>query len=272
LPLLSPVVRSQVCSQTPKTWYYSFMFNPLELAAMTGNIVCKDDLRKYYRFRPSRFYGGISTADCVGCCLRCIFCWAWKEIIRPKEYGEFYTPEEVAKRLISIAQRKNVNQLRISGNEPTICREHLIKVLELIPKDYLFILETNGILIGSDQSYAEELSRFPNLYARVSLKGTCEEEFSRLTGAVPEGFHMQMKSLENLMRYRVNVHPASMISFSTAENIRALRKRLKALNHAFEDFEVEELILYPSIEERLKRLKVSYRTGHRPENIPAEQI
>jgi len=63
-----------------------------------------------------------------------------------------------------------------------------------------------------------------------------------------------------------------MISFSPAKNIRALRKRLKASNPAFEDFEVEELIFYPSVEERLKRLKVSYITGHSPENIPAEQI
>jgi uncharacterized Fe-S cluster-containing radical SAM superfamily protein len=248
------------------------MLNPLEMAGLARNIVCKNDLRKYYRFRPSRFYGGISTADCVGCCLRCVFCWSWKEVIRPEEQGEFYTPEDVSKRLVSIAQRKNLNQLRISGNEPTICREHLIKVLELIPKDYLFILETNGILKGNDESYAEELSRFPNLYVRVSLKGTCEEEFSRLTGAVPEGFQMQIKALENLMKYKINVHPACMISFSSAENIRALRKRLKTLNPAFEDFEVEELILYPSVKERLKRLKVGYITGHKPENIPAEQI
>jgi hypothetical protein len=63
-----------------------------------------------------------------------------------------------------------------------------------------------------------------------------------------------------------------MISFSPAENIRTIRKRLKTLNPAFEDFEVEELILYPSVEEKLKRLKVSYITGYRPENIPAEQI
>ncbi|NWF52942.1 MAG: radical SAM protein [Nitrospirae bacterium] len=248
------------------------MLNPLEMAGFARNIVCKNDQRKYYRFRSSRFYGGISTADCVGCCLRCIFCWAWKEVVRPEEYGEFYSPEEVAKKLVSIAQRKNLNQLRISGNEPTICREHLIKVLELIPKDYLFILETNGILIGDDESYAEELSRFPNLYVRVSLKGTCEEEFSRLTGVVPEGFQMQINALENLMKYKVNVHPACMISFSSAENIGVLRKRLKALNPAFEDFEVEELILYPSVEERLKRLKVSYITCHTPKALPAEQI
>ncbi|MDI6890889.1 MAG: hypothetical protein QMC83_08140 [Thermodesulfovibrionales bacterium] len=138
--------------------------------------------------------------------------------------------------------------------------------------DFLFILETNGIPIGNDESYAKELSRFPNLYVRVNLKGTCEEEFSRLTGAVPEGFQIQINALENLMKHRVNVHPARMISFIPEENIRALKKRLKAINPAFEDFEVEELILYPSVEERLERLKVSYITGYTPENIPAEQI
>ena len=248
------------------------MYNPLELAELTRKIVCKNDKRKYYRFRPSRFYGGIVTADCVGCCLRCVFCWSWRETTKPAESGKFCTPEEVAGRLISIAEKKKLYQLRISGNEPTICREHLIRVLELIPKDYMFILETNGILIGGDMTYAEELSRFSNLYVRVSLKGTCEEEFSRLTGAVPEGFQLQLRAIENLRKYNVKVHPACMISFSPSENIKALQERLKNIDPVFEDFEVEELILYPSVEERLRRLKVHYKTGYKPENIPAEQI
>ncbi len=246
------------------------MFNPVEMVELTRNIVCKNNQRKYYRFRSSRFYGGISTADCVGCCLRCIFCWSWNIVAKPSECGSFFSPEEVAGKLIAIAKKKNLRQLRISGNEPTICREHLIKVLELIPEDYLFILETNGILIGNDITYAEELSRFPNLYVRVSFKGTCEEEFSRLTGAIPEGFQLQLKALEHLVKYKVTVHPACMISFSPPENIAILRKRLKAINPAFENFEVEELILYPSVEKRLKKL--NYMTGHRPESIPAEQI
>ncbi len=248
------------------------MFNPVELAELTRNIVCKNNRRKYYRFRSSRFYGGIATADCVGCCLRCIFCWSWNVATRPQECGSFHPPEEVARKLIAIAKSKKLNQLRISGNEPTLCREHLIKVLEQIPEDYLFILETNGILIGSDMTYAEELSRFSNLYVRVSLKGTCEEEFSRLTGAVPQGFQLQLNALEFLSRCRVNVHPACMISFSPPENITALRKRLMAINPAFDNFEVEELILYPSVEERLKKLKVDYMTCHRPESIPLGQI
>lgn len=248
------------------------MFDPVRLAELTKRDVCKDDLRKYYRFRPSRFYGGISTADCVGCCLRCIFCWAWNVVANPAEHGEFYPPEDVARRLTRIAEKKHLDQMRISGNEPTICREHLIRVLELIDEKYLFILETNGILIGKDEEYAKDLSRFKNLHVRVSLKGTCNDEFSRLTGAVPEGFDLQLKALENLVHHGVKVHPACMISFSTQENIKALRKRLKTIHPAFEDFEVEELILYPHVEERLKRLNITYYTAYRPDNIPPEQI
>ncbi|MCL4537052.1 MAG: radical SAM protein [Nitrospirae bacterium] len=248
------------------------MFDPVRLAELTKRDVCKDDLRKYYRFRPSRFYGGISTADCVGCCLRCIFCWAWNIVSNPAEHGEFYPPEDVARRLTRIAEKKHLDQMRISGNEPTICREHLIRVLELIDEKYLFILETNGILIGKDEEYAKDLSRFKNLHVRVSLKGTCNDEFSRLTGAVPEGFDLQLKALENLVHHGVKVHPACMISFSTQENIKALRKRLKTIHPAFEDFEVEELILYPHVEERLKRLNITYYTAYRPDNIPPEQI
>lgn len=248
------------------------MFDPLELAELTKNIVCKNSQRKYYRFRASRFYGGIATADSVGCCLRCVFCWSWNIVARPQECGRFYSAEEVAGRLIAIAEKKKFRQLRISGNEPTICREHLIKLLELIPEKYLFILETNGILIGSDITYAEELSKFPNLYVRVSLKGTNEEEFSRLTGAVPEGFGLQLNSLKNLVKCGVNVRPACMISFSPPENIADLRKRLRAIAPGFESFEVEELILYPSVEKRLKKLKIDYSRGYKPECIPPEQI
>lgn len=246
------------------------MFDPVKMAELTKQVVCRDDLRKYYRFRSSRFYGGISTADCVGCCLRCVFCWSWNVVARPETMGKFYSPKEVAGKLIATAKKKKLRQIRISGNEPTICREHLLKVLELIPEDYIFILETNGILIGSDPTYARDLSKFSNLYVRVSLKGTCEEEFSRLTGA--EGFGLQLAALENLMKNGINVHPACMISFSPPGNIAALKKRLREINPAFEDFEVEELILYPSVEERLRKLGLNYTVGHMPGNIPPEQV
>jgi uncharacterized Fe-S cluster-containing radical SAM superfamily protein len=248
------------------------MFDPVKMAETASDIVSSDGRRKYYRFRPSLFYGGIATADCVGCCLRCVFCWSWNVTTRPEECGSFYKPQEVAKRLVGIAKRKGLRRIRISGNEPTIAREHLIRVLDLIPEDYLFILETNGILIGSDRTYAQDLSRFPNLHVRVSLKGTCKEEFSRLTGALPAGFILQLKALEYLLELGVSVHPACMTSFSPLENIAALRTRLKEIHPPFEEFEREELILYPAVEERLKKLNVHYFTGSRPERISAEKF
>ncbi|RMD52415.1 MAG: radical SAM protein [Nitrospirae bacterium] len=244
----------------------------MRLSIETKEIVCRDGLRKYYRFRPARFYGGISTADCVGCCLRCVFCWSWNIVSNPEKHGNYYSPEDVVRRLEKIAKKKHFKQMRISGNEPTICMEHLIRVLELIESKFLFILETNGILIGYDEAYAKALSRFKNIYVRVSLKGTCKEEFTRLTKAIPEGFSLQLKALEHLYKYGVRCHPACMISFSPKENIEALRGVLKGIHPDFEDFEIEELILYPHIEERLKRLGIKYYTAYRPDNIPTEQI
>jgi len=176
------------------------MYDPVARAEQTARIVCEGDLRTYHRFHPTRFYGGIATADCVGCCLDCAFCWSWRQVAHPQDYGRLYTPQEVAGRLVAIARRHGYGQVRISGNEPTICRAHLIKVIAAIPGDLFFILEANGILIGHDAGYAAELAAFPNLHVRVSLKGTNEAEFSRLTGAEPAGFRLQLKAIENLWR------------------------------------------------------------------------
>ncbi len=162
--------------------------------------------------------------------------------------------------------------MRISGNEPTIGWEHLVNVLDLIENKYRFILETNGILLGENEDRARDLSKYMNLHVRVSLKGTCKEEFLQLTGALPEGFDLQISALENLIRHGVNCHPACMTSFSPPDNIKALRRRLKNIHSKFEDFEVEEIILYPHVKERLKKFNLTYYTAHRPDNIPPEQI
>lgn len=248
------------------------MFDPVKLAKETEDLVCKDIQRTYYRFRPARFYGGISTGDCVGCCLRCAFCWSWRQVERPTKFGELHAPEDVASRLISVATSNGFRQVRISGCEPTIGRAHLLRVLEFVPARFGFVLETNGILLGADKSYAEDLGEHSNVHVRVSLKGASEEEFSRLTGAVPEAFSLQLQALRNLVDAGVKVHPACMVSFSTPENIARLRERLAEISPAFADFEVEELILYPHVKARLKHLKVEYKTGHRPDSIPPEQI
>jgi uncharacterized Fe-S cluster-containing radical SAM superfamily protein len=223
------------------------MYDPVKKTEEAADIICRGDLRKYYRFRPAKFYGGIATADCVGCNLRCLFCWSWHNIVKPGNVGFFCSPRQVAEKVVKIARKKHFRRIRISGNEPTIARDHLVKVLEQIPGQFLFILETNGILIGHDKTYAGDLARFENLYVRVSLKGVNEEEVSTLTGAEPMGFELQIKALENLHRAGVRVHPAVMISFSPFDHVLALRKQLGKINREFEDIEVEELALYGDV-------------------------
>jgi uncharacterized Fe-S cluster-containing radical SAM superfamily protein len=232
--------------------------DPIAWAEETWKIVGSGDYRKYYRFRPASYYGGIATADCVGCCLRCLFCWSWHIVTQPEKAGRFYSPEEVVQNLTSIVKKEGFHQIRISGNEPTLHRSHLLKILELIPREIHFILETNGILIGHDPSYAKDLSCFPHLYVRVSLKGACPEDFSRLTQAKPEGFNYQLRALENLVKEGVDCFPAVMTNFSSQGEIKRLRQRLKEIQPNFEDFEEEELILYPFVLDHLQKASIPF--------------
>jgi uncharacterized Fe-S cluster-containing radical SAM superfamily protein len=233
------------------------MYDPIELSKMIERIVTKEVdekvYRKYYRFRPAKFYMGIASADCVGCNLRCVYCWS-NDAAREGIIGEFYSPEEVSDKLVKIADKFGFKQARITGNEPTISRKHLIQVLELIPSRITFILETNGILLGNDKNYVEELSKFKNLYARVSLKGCNEKEFSRLTGAKPEAFHLQLKALEFLVDNKIPCHPAVLIDLVEKENLDKLKERLKLIKKSFVDeLEFETLIPYPHVIRRLER-------------------
>lgn len=248
------------------------MYDPVKKAADVAHLVCDGDQKKYYRFRSARFYGGIATADCLGCCLSCLYCWSWRQVSQPARYGRFYSPREVAGRLVEIARKKGFHQLRISGNEPTIGREHLLQVLGNLPSELRFILETNGILLGHDADYAAALAVFTHLHVRVSLKGTSEEEFCRLTGAGPEAFKLQLKALENLATAGVSVHPAVMVSFSSEKNINMLRARLARIEPRFANFEAEELVLYGDTAKRLQEAKINYHIAHKPQNIPQEQL
>lgn len=168
--------------------------------------------------------------------------------------------------MLALARKTGYRQCRISGNEPTIGKAHLLAVLEAFKKSGLsFILETNGILIGHDPNYASDLAKYKDfIHVRVSLKGTNRKEFSKLTGALPAAFELQIQALKNLVAANVPCHPAVMISFSPPEAIQALRDRLETIAPSFYDFEEEELILYGNIRRRLESAGIRWRTAHEP--------
>ncbi|MEM0314003.1 MAG: radical SAM protein [Candidatus Bathyarchaeia archaeon] len=231
--------------------------------------------KKYYRIRRARWYGGIVTADCVGCGLLCRFCWVADIIMsRPSNIGRFYDPEEIAEKLISLARKCGLKLLRISGGEPTLGKTHLLQLLENLDGEGIhFILETNGIPIAYDSSYALELSKYKFIHVRVSLKGCTQEEFSMLTGAKPEGFELQLKSLKMFIDNGVSCHPSVMASFSHEQALKKLMRRLEQISPEIaENLEIEELILYPHVVRRLREYGLRYHSWHLPDNVPKEQI
>ena len=181
--------------------------------------------RKYVGIYSAPVYGGIATGYAAGCCLRCIYCWAnWSRDF-PEKYGEFFSPKEVAQRLIEAAEsgitspgwerfrHLKVEKLRLSGCEPTIGKEHLISVLKEIKKSRypLFILETNGILFGADRDYVKQLKDFKEkLYVRVSFKAAIPEGFTRRTGALGQHYEYPFKALEYLLEEGIHARAAAM--------------------------------------------------------------
>ncbi len=248
-------------------------FDPITKAKETENIVVRGNERKYYRApRAGRWYGGIATADCCGCNLRCVFCWSNKPRDNPEQIGEFYTPEDIFNKLTSCASTHNYRLLRISGNEPTISKKHLLKVLSLVDKtNYLFILETNGTLL--DEEFVMDLSKYRNLHIRVSLKGTNSEEFSMLTGAIPDTFESILNNLKLLADYKIKFNIAVMLSFSPDKNITLLKEKLNTMSPVFrEDLEEEYIFLYPHVVRRLKKAGIKPLIAYTPDGIPKQLI
>jgi len=242
------------------------------LTKLSGGVVAK----KYWRFRPDRWYGGVATADCVGCGLACKFCWVKSDILyNPAEVGSFHTPRDVASRLSSIASSRGYRQARVSGGEPTISRTHLIQLLRDLGslQPLHFILETNGILIGHSRNYARELSGFNFLRVRVSLKGCDEAEFHNLTGASSSGFKLQLEALRNLVDEDVSCHPAVMRSFSSSESFQHLVERLSSIEPRLaSQLEIEEVIMYPRVAKRMSRLGLQPKVSHEPARVPEHLI
>jgi len=230
-------------------------FNPVERAKEIESIVMSDGKRKYYRFRYSRYYGGIVTADTVGCNFLCAYCWNYFKNLHPEKHGKFYSAEEVADKLLTISRKKNVNLFRISGAEPVLGKksmEHLVKVIELVGSE--FILETNGFMLGYMPELADMLKGL-NVAVRVTIKGWDEKSFEKITNAEEKYFVYQIKALENLKSKNVVAWPAIMYDVFGDRGIEDLRKRLKGITGRIE---FEYLEMYPFVIENLKKRGIGF--------------
>ncbi len=232
------------------------VFNPLELGKKVAQAVCKGNKRLYHRFRGGSFYGGIATADVVGCNLRCAFCWSWRSSHLVPRNSKLMTPEEVASKLIEIAHKRGYRLARITGGEPTLCPQHLLEVIDILNREgLLFILETNGILLGYEKELAKEIAR-RNVFVRISIKAPTPRAFSKITGASEEFFEYPLKAFENLIEAG---HPVKMmraavvLGYGTEREYAELLERLASIHPELADVEWEVITLYPSVRRRLEK-------------------
>lgn len=254
-------------------------YNPIDLGRKIEPLISRysgDSVeRRYYRFRGDRWYGGIASADVVGCNLRCKFCWSWNKGSFQTLTGFWISPRSATAKLRRIAMKRGFRRVRLTGGEPLLVPKHLEQLLgELRYSGLAFILETNGILAGYDETIADILASNEFVTSRVSIKGVSPEEFHMLTAASPEFFRLQIKAIENLVDAGAepgrNVYPALMLSFSKPEGIRRLLEELKRIDDRLvESLDPEYVILYPQVRRLMKKYglkpRIAYEPGRRPQ-------
>ena len=238
-------------------------YDPIALTRATERVVVQGNKRKYGRLaRPLRFYGGITSAQEVGCNLRCKFCFSDKPVRRPHSTGRFYSPLEVFNALKKEADKHGHKLISASASEGTLGKEHLFDLLEHVEKSkYIFVLETNGMTLGHDKGFADTLSRFKRLHVRVSIKGSSKQEYNELTGAASDSYELPFKALQYLIDAGVSCNACVMISFSSKRGIKRVKDKLYNLwPGLLKSIELENITLFPKVAYRLKNAKLVPKT------------
>jgi len=241
----------------------NFPFDPVERAAEVERLVMKDGKRLYYRFRAAPYYGGIATADAIGCSFLCAYCWNYFRNLNPARFDKFYSSQQVAENLLRIARKRSFHLFRITGSEPLLGEaslEHLRGVLKIIFLEQphsVFILETNGFFLGCRKDLIKKLI-FKNLWIRISLKGVDEESFELISGAKREFFRYPLVALKELEKAGMRAWPAVMRDLFSDEDISRLEKVLEeyGIGARLEEEVLEE---YPFVTENMKKRRIQIK-------------
>ncbi|MDC1476987.1 radical SAM protein [Porticoccaceae bacterium] len=229
-------------------------YDPIALGTATEKVVVDGNRRKYVQLgRTLRFYGGTTSATEVGCNLRCKFCFSDKPVWKPKQTGQFYTPQEVFDGLAVNARKHGHKTISASASEGTLGRQHLFELLDLVEgSEFVYILETNGMTLGDDATFAKSLTKYKNLHVRVSIKGCNPAEFHRLTGARASAYELPFKALQHLIGEGVSCNACVSVSFSDSKGIKSVEKKLESVHPGIlKSMEMERIKLFPKVRKRL---------------------
>jgi uncharacterized Fe-S cluster-containing radical SAM superfamily protein len=239
----------------------SLPLDPIRRSEEAEKLVMRGESRTYYKFRAAPYYGGIATADAVGCSFLCAYCWNYGRNENPSHFGNFHSPKAVADKLLEISRRRNFHLFRITGSEPILGEasfQHLLKVVEIVFQESpnaKFILETNGLMLGYREDFADQL-KFRNLLIRIAVKGVDPGSFEKIAGVQREFFTYPLLALKNLARRGIRAWPAVMEDLFSEAEINELRKTLRE-NEIIAELELECLEPYPFVLENMRKRGLS---------------
>ena len=108
--------------------------------------------------------------------------------------------------------------------------------------------------LGADPEFARSLAKYKRLHVRVSLKGTSEEEYHELTGAIPSSYRLPFLALAHLIDAGVSCNACVMVSFSSPEGVADVKQQLEAVHPGIlKSLELEKITLFPKVAERLAK-------------------
>ena len=238
-------------------------FDPIKRAREVEKIVMKENSRLYYRFRPALYYGGIATADAIGCSFLCAYCWNYNRNLHPERFGKFYCPEDVSSNLLSIAEKKSFSLFRITGSEPILGEvsfKHLIEIIKVVFKKKAwskFVIETNGLVLGYRSNLIKYL-KFTNLQVRIAIKGVDEKSFESITGAKKDFFIYPIRAVKELQKEHIKAWPAVMRDLFKDSEIESLKDILRK-EGIKGDIELEKLESYPFVLDNMKKRRITLK-------------
>nr|WP_319396793.1 radical SAM protein [uncultured Desulfobacter sp.] len=204
-------------------------------------MVCRGRDRYYLYFGCTPFLGGMSRGFTCGCNFKCCMCLSpFRDFLEGESrfllnsmYDEisktrgFYSPEEVVDILVNNENEKKIDEIAMfDGVKPkrsklryidvgyaeiSLGREHLLGLCKAAAKtDYIFVIETNGFMIGYESDYAAALAEYKdNILVRVGVKAASEEMYQKVIGVKNAGDYV-FKAIQNLIDAGIQPNVAMM--------------------------------------------------------------
>ena len=115
---------------------------------------------------------------------------------------------------------------------------------------------------AQNPSIAKALSRYKRVHVRVSIKGSSEQEFHRLTGAGTEFYELAYQAMEHLIAAGVSCNACLMASFSDVAGIKAVKQRLSDIAPGIlNSLEIERINQFPKVRKRLSQYGLKANQG-----------